>query len=349
MIKEAIYGVMNGEDLSFEMAKTVMDEIMEGRATNAQIGSFLTAMRMKGESIEEITACATVMRNHCTKLRPAADVLDIVGTGGDEAYTFNISTVSALVIAAAGVPVAKHGNRSVSSKCGSADLLEALGVKIGLSAAQSEQVLARTGICFMFAPTFHASMKYAAPVRKELGARTIFNILGPLANPAGATLQLLGVYDESLVEPLARVLANLGVKRAMVVHGHDGLDEVTLCSSSIPRSLGLKNAGPRTWWAATRGKTRKSRWIFCAGRPGRSATSCCSTRRSASIWPITTVRCANVSGWRPRQLIRAKPCKNSRSLCGFQTRWKHDSGYNRGRREKTCGALQTGAAGRCTA
>ena len=178
MIKEAIYGVMNGEDLSFEMAKTVMDEIMEGRATNAQIGSFLTAMRMKGESIEEITACATVMRNHCTKLRPAADVLDIVGTGGDEAYTFNISTVSALVIAAAGVPVAKHGNRSVSSKCGSADLLEALGVKIGLSAAQSEQVLARTGICFMFAPTFHASMKYAAPVRKELGARTIFNILG---------------------------------------------------------------------------------------------------------------------------------------------------------------------------
>lgn len=232
MIKEAIYGVMNGEDLSFEMAKTVMDEIMEGRATNAQIGSFLTAMRMKGESIEEITACATVMRNHCTKLRPASDVLDIVGTGGDEAYTFNISTVSALVIAAAGVPVAKHGNRSVSSKCGSADLLEALGVKIGLTAAQSEKVLARTGICFMFAPTFHASMKYAAPVRKELGARTIFNILGPLANPAGATLQLLGVYDESLVEPLARVLANLGVKRAMVVHGHDGLDEVTLCSSS---------------------------------------------------------------------------------------------------------------------
>lgn len=232
MIGQAIGKLLDRKDLSLEEAKEVMDEIMLGKATNAQIASFLTAMRMKGETIEEITACAMIMRKLCTKLEHDRDVLEIVGTGGDGAYTFNISTVSAMVIAAAGVPVAKHGNRSVSSKCGSADVLEALGVKIDLDAKQSAEVLRKIGICFMFAPTYHASMKYAAPVRKELGVRTIFNILGPLANPAGANLQLLGVYDENLVEPLARTLSNLGVKRAMVVYGHDGLDEVTLCSSS---------------------------------------------------------------------------------------------------------------------
>ncbi|NLG52889.1 MAG: anthranilate phosphoribosyltransferase, partial [Clostridiales bacterium] len=164
--------------------------------------------------------------------KPKADVLDIVGTGGDGALTFNISTVSALVVAACGVRVAKHGNRSVSSKCGSADVLEALGVNINLTAAQSEYILKETNFCFMFAPVYHASMKHAAPVRRELGIRTIFNILGPLSNPAGANMQLLGVYDESLVKPLASVLRNLGVKRAMVVHGHDGLDEVTPCSTT---------------------------------------------------------------------------------------------------------------------
>jgi len=255
MIKTAIYDMLNGKNLSLDATRQVMNQIMEGNATNAQIGSFLTAMRLKGETIDEITACAMVMRDKCTKLSPQTDVLDIVGTGGDEVATFNISTVSAFVIAAGGVPVAKHGNRSVSSKCGSADLLEALGVKIDISAAQSEKILNEIGICFMFAPTYHASMKYAAPVRRELGVRTIFNILGPLANPAGANMQLLGVYDENLVEPLARVLANLGVKRAMVVHGHDGLDEVTLCDTTTicevtdgklnsffitPEQLGLK-------------------------------------------------------------------------------------------------------------
>jgi len=232
-----------------------MEEIMEGRASNAQIGSFITAMRMKGETIDEITACASVMREKCTRINPKMDVLDIVGTGGDEANTFNISTVSAFVVAAGGVPVAKHGNRSVSSKCGSADLLEALGINIALTAEQSAQILDKIGMCFMFAPTYHASMKYAAPVRRDLSVRTIFNILGPLANPAGANMQLLGVYDENLVEPLARVLSNLGVKRAMVVHGHDGLDEVTLCDTTTicevnhgilnsfflsPEQLGLK-------------------------------------------------------------------------------------------------------------
>ncbi len=232
MITDAISKLIIKENLSSGLAREVMNEIMEGKATNAQIASFLTAMRLKGETIEEITACAGVMREKCTKLNPGFDVLDIVGTGGDELYTFNISTISAIVVAAGGVPVAKHGNRSVSSKCGSADLLEALGVKIDLTADQSSIVLEKLGICFMFAPTYHSSMKHAAPVRKELGIRTIFNILGPLSNPAGATMQLLGVYNENLVEPLARVLQNLGVKRAMVVHGHDGLDEVSLSGTT---------------------------------------------------------------------------------------------------------------------
>lgn len=232
MIQQAIYNIINKEDLSLEMAKSVMEEIMSGNATNAQIAGFLTSMRMKGETIEEITACAMVMRKFGTKLKHEGDVLDIVGTGGDEANTFNISTISSFLIAAAGVPVAKHGNRSVSSKCGSADVLEALGIKIDIPVEKSERILKEIGICFMFAPYYHSSMKYAAPVRKELGVRTIFNILGPLSSPADANLQLLGVYDENLVEPMARVLANLGVKRAMVVHGHDGLDEVSLCSKS---------------------------------------------------------------------------------------------------------------------
>lgn len=228
MIQQAIRNVLNKEDLSLEMTKEVMDEIMSGNATNAQIASFITAIRMKGETIDEITACAMSMRGIGLKLQHEGDVLDIVGTGGDEAYTFNISTVSSFVISAAGIPVAKHGNRSVSSKCGSADVLEALGVKIDIPVEQSEQILKEIGICFLFAPVYHSSMKYAAPVRRELGVRTIFNILGPLSNPANANLQLLGVYDEELVEPMAKVLANLGVKRAMVVHGHDGLDEVSL-------------------------------------------------------------------------------------------------------------------------
>ena len=232
MIQQAIYKVLNKENLSLDMTKSVMDEIMSGNATNAQIAGFITSMRMKGETIDEITACAMVMRDYGKKLKHEGDVLDIVGTGGDEAFTFNISTISAFVISAAGIPVAKHGNRSVSSKCGSADVLETLGVKIDIPQEKSEQILKEIGLCFMFAPYYHSSMKYAGPVRKELGVRTIFNILGPLASPAEANLQLLGVYDENLVEPMARVLANLGIKRAMVVHGHDGLDEITLTTKS---------------------------------------------------------------------------------------------------------------------
>ena len=232
MIQEAINQLLKKEDLSLDMAKSVMSEIMAGKASNAQIASYITALRMKGETIDEITACAMVMREYGIKLNHGMDVLDIVGTGGDGANTFNISTISSLIISAAGIPVAKHGNRSVSSKCGSADVLEALGVNIEIPVEKSEQILKEIGICFMFAPIYHSSMKYAAPVRKELGVRTIFNILGPLASPARANLQLLGVYDENLVEPMARVLANLGIKRAMVVHGHDGLDEVTLTTKT---------------------------------------------------------------------------------------------------------------------
>jgi len=232
MIQEAIRQAIDKNDLSYETAKASMYEIMQGEATPAQIAAFLTALRMKGESIDEITACASVMRECCTRLPHDMEVLEIVGTGGDETYTFNISTVSAFVIAAAGVPVAKHGNRSVSSKCGAADLFEALGARLDLSAEQSAKILADVGLCFMFAPGYHASMKHAAPVRREMGTRTIFNILGPLSNPAAATIQLLGVYDEKLIDPLAKTLKNLGVRRAMVVHGNDGLDEISLTATS---------------------------------------------------------------------------------------------------------------------
>ncbi|MEW4414787.1 anthranilate phosphoribosyltransferase [Clostridium sp. AN503] len=228
MIKEAILKVFRKEDLSYKEAEQVMDEIMEGKATSVQMSSYLTALSMKGETVDEITASAAGMRSHCVRLLHDMDVLEIVGTGGDGANSFNISTTSALVIAAAGVPVAKHGNRAASSRSGAADVLEALGVNISVSPEASTKLLEKIGICFLFAQNYHIAMKYVAPVRKELGIRTIFNILGPLANPAGANMELMGVYDGALVEPLARVLANLGVKRAMVVYGTDGLDEISM-------------------------------------------------------------------------------------------------------------------------
>jgi len=228
MIKQVIHDLFLGKHLSLKETKEVMAEIMDAKATPAQIAAFLTAIRLKGETIEEITACAMVMREKCIRLKTDREVLDIVGTGGDELYMFNISTIASIVVAAGKVPVAKHGNRSVSSKCGSADLLEALGVNINLTPEQSEEVLRKIGIAFMTAVIYHPAMKNVSPVRKDLGVRTVFNILGPLANPAGATRQLFGVYDENLVEPLAQVLANLGTKRLAVVHGHDGSDEITM-------------------------------------------------------------------------------------------------------------------------
>ncbi len=227
MIKEAIIKLTNKENLSYEEAKAVMNEIMSGEASDVQKSAYLTALTMKGETIDEITGSAEEMRNHAVQLSHEGDVLEIVGTGGDKSDSFNISTTSSLVIASAGVPVAKHGNRAASSKSGAADVLESLGVNITISPRKSAELLQNIGICFLFAQSYHTAMKYVGSIRKELGIHTIFNILGPLANPASANLQVMGVYDESLVEPLAKVLSNLGVKRALVVYGQDRLDEIS--------------------------------------------------------------------------------------------------------------------------
>lgn len=228
MIKEAIIALSRKQDLSYETAKMVMNEIMDGEASEVQMSAYLTALSMKGENIDEITASAEAMRGHCVKLLHEMEVLEIVGTGGDSSDSFNISTTSAIVAAAGGVPVAKHGNRAASSRSGAADVLEALGVNIVISPEKSTELLDRIGICFLFAQNYHIAMKYVAPVRKELGIRTVFNILGPLSNPAGAKMEVMGVYDETLVEPLAQVLCKLGVSRAMVVYGRDRLDEISM-------------------------------------------------------------------------------------------------------------------------
>ncbi|MDR2471319.1 MAG: anthranilate phosphoribosyltransferase [Treponema sp.] len=228
IIKEAIIKAAARENLGRDMAEAVMDEIMGGRASEIQMAAFLTAMAVKGETIEEISGSAAGMRKHCVRILHDMDVLEIVGTGGDRSNSFNISTTSALVISAAGTPVAKHGNRAASSKSGAADVLESLGVNIAVPPEKSLELLRSIGLCFLFAQNYHISMKYVAPVRKELGIRTIFNILGPLVNPAGANRELLGVYSEDLVEPLAQVLRNLGVKSGMVVYGQDGLDEISM-------------------------------------------------------------------------------------------------------------------------
>lgn len=233
MIKEAILKLARKEDMTYEMALEVMNEIMNGEATPVQMSAYLTALSLKGETIDEITGSAKGMRDHCVRLLHEMDVLEIVGTGGDGANSFNISTTSSLVIAAGGVPVAKHGNRAASSRSGAADVLEALGVNITISPEKSSRLLKDIGICFLFAQNYHIAMKYVAPIRRELGIRTVFNILGPLSNPAGANMELMGVYDEALVEPLARVMSNLGVKRGMVVYGQDKLDEISACAPTV--------------------------------------------------------------------------------------------------------------------
>ncbi len=271
MIKEAIIKLSKKQDLTYTEAENVMDEIMSGQATPVQMSAYLTALSLKGETIDEITASAAGMRAHCIKLLHDMDVLEIVGTGGDGANSFNISTTSSLVIAAGGVPVAKHGNRAASSKSGAADVLEALGVKITLTPERSAEILKKINICFLFAQNYHIAMKYVAPIRKELSIRTVFNILGPLSNPAGANMELMGVYDQALVEPLAQVMANLGVNRGMVVYGQDSLDEISMCA---PTSVCEIKDGKFTSYEITPeqfGYTRCEKEALTGGTPAENA------------------------------------------------------------------------------
>lgn len=271
MIRESIIKLSKKQNLGYEEAEAVMDEIMSGKATPVQMSAYLTALALKGETIEEITASAAGMRAHCIKLLHDMDVLEIVGTGGDGSNSFNISTTASLVIAAGGVPVAKHGNRAASSKSGAADVLEALGVKITIPPEKSEKLLKTIGICFLFAQNYHIAMKYVAPIRKELGIRTVFNILGPLSNPAGANMELMGVYDKALVQPLAQVMANLGVTRGMVVYGQDSLDEISM---SAPTSVCEIKDGTFTSYELTPeqfGYTRCEKETLQGGTPQENA------------------------------------------------------------------------------
>ncbi len=271
MIKEAITKLAAKESLSYTEAEQVMHEIMSGEASQVQMSAYLTALSLKGETIDEVTGSASGMRKHCIRLLHDMDVLEIVGTGGDGANSFNISTTSALVVSAAGVPVAKHGNRAASSRCGAADVLEALGVNISVSPERSTELLNAIGICFLFAQNYHIAMKYVAPVRRELGIRTVFNILGPLSNPAGANMQVMGVYDESLVEPLARVLNNLGVKRALVVYGEDCLDELSISAATKVCEVRDKNFTSYTITPEQFGFKRCQKEDLAGGTPQENA------------------------------------------------------------------------------
>ncbi|MBF0542103.1 MAG: anthranilate phosphoribosyltransferase [Nitrospirae bacterium] len=259
MIKDAINAIVHGNNLNIGEMTECMTEIMSGNASDAQIGAFITALRIKGETVDEIVAAARIMRQKATTIKAPDGAIDTCGTGGDNSHTFNISTTSAIVIAACGIPVAKHGNRSVSSKSGSADLLEALGVKIDLRPEKVEKCLFETGFGFLFAPLFHPAMRFAIGPRREIAIRTIFNILGPISNPAGAKRQLVGVYSEKLTEPLALVLGTLGAEDVMVVHGMDGIDEITITAGTkvsrfihgrvensfmAPEDFGMKKGSP---------------------------------------------------------------------------------------------------------
>ena len=275
MIKEAIVKIVSKEDLTYEEAYAVMNEIMSGETTPTQNAAFLAALSTKSakaETTAEIAGCAAAMRDHATKVETGMDVLEIVGTGGDNAHSFNISTTSALVAAAGGVKVAKHGNRAASSKSGTADCLEALGVNIEQSPKRCVELLNEVGMCFFFAQKYHASMKYVGAIRRELGFRTVFNILGPLRNPASPKMQLLGVYDEYLVEPLAQVLIELGVKRGMVVYGTDKLDEISL--SAPTKVCEIKDGWFKTYTITPEqfGLTRCTKADLVGGTPTENAT-----------------------------------------------------------------------------
>ncbi|EPC70321.1 anthranilate phosphoribosyltransferase [Lacticaseibacillus paracasei subsp. paracasei Lpp126] len=271
MIKQAIEKVVNHENLTFEESEAVLDEIMNGEASEVQTASLLTALTAKNPTIDEIAGAAASMRSHALAFPETKDVLEIVGTGGDHANTFNISTTSAIVVAATGTQVAKHGNRAASSKSGAADVLEALGLDINETPAVSYESLQENNLAFLFAQEYHKSMKYVAPVRKQLGFRTIFNILGPLANPAHPTRQLLGVYDESLLEPLANVLEKLGVTNAMVVHGRDGLDELTTADETAVVELQDDHLTKYTVTPEQFGLKRRQRADLVGGTPEANA------------------------------------------------------------------------------
>ncbi len=274
MIKEAIVKIVNKGDLTYEEAYTVMNEIMSGETTATQNAAFLAALSTKSaraETTDEIAGCAAAMRDHATRVDAGGDLFEIVGTGGDNAHSFNISTTSALVAAAGGMRVAKHGNRAASSKCGTADCLEALGVNIDQSPEKCVKLLDEVGICFFFAQKYHASMKYVGPIRRELGFRTVFNILGPLTNPGSPSMQLLGVYDDYLVEPLAQVLVNLGVRRGMVVYGMDKLDEISV--SAPTKICEIQDGWYKTYTVTPEqfGLTRCEKEALVGGTPEENA------------------------------------------------------------------------------
>ena len=274
MIREAIAKIVNKQDLTFDEAYTVMNEIMSGETTPTQNAAFLAALSTKSaraETTSEIAGCAAAMRDHAVRVESGYDLFEIVGTGGDNAGSFNISTTSALVAAAGGMKVAKHGNRAASSKCGTADCLEALGVNIDQSPDKCRELLDKVGICFFFAQKYHTSMKYVGAIRKELGFRTVFNILGPLTNPGSPKMQLLGVYDEYLVEPLAQVLIDLGVKRGMVVYGKDKLDEISM--SAPTKVCEFKDGWFRSYTISPEdfGLTRCEKKELVGGTPAENA------------------------------------------------------------------------------
>lgn len=274
MIREAIAKIVNKQDLTYDEAYTVMNEIMSGETTPTQNAAFLAALSTKSaraETTSEIAGCAAAMRDHAVRIESDYDLFEIVGTGGDNAGSFNISTTSALVAAAGGMKVAKHGNRAASSKCGTADCLEALGVNIDQSPDKCRELLDKVGICFFFAQKYHTSMKYVGAIRKELGFRTVFNILGPLTNPGSPKMQLLGVYDEYLVEPLAQVLIDLGVKRGMVVYGKDKLDEISM--SAPTKVCEFKDGWFRSYTISPEdfGLTRCEKKELVGGTPAENA------------------------------------------------------------------------------
>ena len=329
-VQEALARLLDGHDLSREQARDVMNEVMEGEATPAQIGGFLVALRLKGETADEIAGCAEAMRAHALQVKPKRDdLVDTAGTGGDAARTINISTAAALVAAAAGAGVAKHGNRAVSSASGSADVLEALGFRLELPPTEIERSIDELGFGFLFAPTHHPAMRHAAPVRRELAARTVFNVLGPLTNPAGARAQVVGVYAPSLVRTIAEVLAQLGARRAFVVHGAAGSTSsrrpartssarwwTAACASArLTRSSSASRAATRPSCAAAhRATTPRRSWRSSEARTAASARRSCSTPPVRSRPPAMRPTCA--TDWRSpvKRSTRARRSRGS-------TRW----------------------------